>query len=87
MFDVGYFPPSTPPHIHAVKRMCRASHRLQAAAVKVFRGDGDHCVMLARSACKVYDRVGPQTFLFLGLVLTVGWIGLLGYGFLALIGY
>jgi hypothetical protein len=43
--------------------------------------------MLARSASKVYDRVGPQTFLFVGLILTVGWIGLLGYGFLALIGY
>ncbi len=43
--------------------------------------------MLARSASKVYDSVGPQAFLFIGLVLTVGWIGLLGYGFLALIGY
>jgi hypothetical protein len=43
--------------------------------------------MLARSASVVYDRVGPVPFLFAGLVLTVGWIGLLGYGFLALIGY
>ena len=43
--------------------------------------------MLARSASKVYDRFGPQALLFVGLVLTVGWIGLLGYGFLALIGY
>jgi hypothetical protein len=43
--------------------------------------------MLARSASMVYERLGPLTFLFLGLVLTVGWIGLLGYGFLALIGY
>ena len=44
-------------------------------------------IMLARSASKVYDRVGPQTFLLVGLILTVGWIGLLGYGFLALMGY
>ena len=43
--------------------------------------------MLGRSASKVYDRIGPQAFLFLGLGLTVGWIGLLGYGFLALVGY
>jgi hypothetical protein len=43
--------------------------------------------MLARSASKVYGRIGPQVFLFVGLVLTAGWIGLLGYGFLALVGY
>jgi hypothetical protein len=43
--------------------------------------------MLARGASMVYDRVGPLAFLFFGLVLTVGWMGLLGYGFLALIGY
>jgi hypothetical protein len=50
-------------------------------------GSGDHCIMLARSASKVYDRIGPQVFLFVGLVLTAGWIGLLGYGFLTLVGY
>lgn len=43
--------------------------------------------MLARNASLVYERVGPLAFLFVGLVLTVGWIGLLGYGFLVLIGY
>jgi hypothetical protein len=42
--------------------------------------------MPAIRSSKVYDRIGPQVFLFVGLVLTVGWIGLLGYGFLALIG-
>jgi hypothetical protein len=33
------------------------------------------------------DRVGPLAYLLLGLVLTVSWIGLLGYGLLALLGY
>ena len=41
--------------------------------------------MLAKGASKVYNRVGPEAFLSLGLVLTVG--SLLGYRFLALIGY
>jgi hypothetical protein len=36
---------------------------------------------------KGYDSVGPQPFLLVRLTLTVGWIGLLGYGFLALIRY
>ena len=43
--------------------------------------------MLARNASLFCERLGPLTFLLVGFVLAVGWIGLLGYGFLALIGY
>jgi hypothetical protein len=44
------------------------------------------CVMLARSAYLVRERIYPLTLLFVGLVLTVGWLYLLGYGLLALMG-
>jgi hypothetical protein len=40
--------------------------------------------MLTRSAYLVKDRVYPLALLFVGLVLTVGWIGFLGYGLLTL---
>jgi hypothetical protein len=43
-------------------------------------------VMLARSLSLVRGWVYPSVLL-VGLVLTVGWVGLLGYGLLALIGY
>jgi hypothetical protein len=43
--------------------------------------------MLARSVYLVRESVGPLAFLFVGLIFTVGWIGLLAYGFVALIGY
>lgn len=43
--------------------------------------------MLTRSAYLVRDRVYPLALLFAGLVFTVGWIGLLGYGLLSLLGY
>ena len=42
--------------------------------------------MPARSTSLV-DRVGPLAYLFVALVLTVGWIGLLGYGLLILLGF
>lgn len=42
--------------------------------------------MLARSLSLVRGWVYPSVLL-VGLVLTVGWVGLLGYGLLALIGY
>jgi hypothetical protein len=43
--------------------------------------------MLARSLYLVGESVGPVAFLVVALIFTVGWIGLLAYGFLALIGY
>ena len=43
--------------------------------------------MLTRSVDFVRESGGPLAFLFVGMALTAGWIGLLGYGFLALIGY
>lgn len=43
--------------------------------------------MLARSVYLVRERIYPITMIFVGLVLTVGWIGLLGYGLFALIGH
>ena len=46
-----------------------------------------YCVMLTRTLYSVRGSVGPLAFLVVGLIFTVGWIGLLAYGFLALIGY
>ena len=43
--------------------------------------------MTTKNVYLVRKSVGPLAFLFVGLTLTVGWIGLLGYGFLALIGH
>jgi hypothetical protein len=43
--------------------------------------------MLTKSASIIVERVYPLALLSVGLVFTFGWIGLLGYGFLALIGY
>jgi hypothetical protein len=43
--------------------------------------------MLTRTAYLVKERVYPLALLFVGLVFTVGWIGFLGYGLLALMGY
>jgi hypothetical protein len=43
--------------------------------------------MIARSVSFVRESGGPLALLFVGLTLTAGWIGLLGYGFLRLIGY
>jgi hypothetical protein len=42
--------------------------------------------MLAKSVSLVREWIYPSVLL-VGLVLTVGWIGLLGYGVLALVGY
>jgi hypothetical protein len=42
--------------------------------------------MLARSTYLLGDRVGPLAYLLAVLVLTVSWIGLLGYGLLVLLG-
>jgi hypothetical protein len=44
-------------------------------------------VMTTKNIYLVRKSVGPLAFLFVGLTLTVGWIGLLGYGLLALIGH
>jgi hypothetical protein len=43
--------------------------------------------MLARNTYLLGDRVGPLAYLSLALVLTVAWIGLLGYGLLVLLGH
>lgn len=45
------------------------------------------CVMYARRVFSVVERVGPLVGLFVGLVLAAGWIGFLGYGIRALVGY
>jgi hypothetical protein len=42
--------------------------------------------MLARSVSLVRGWIHPS-ILLAGLALTVGWVGLLGYGLLALVGY
>jgi len=43
--------------------------------------------MLTRSASLARERIYPLALLFVGLVFVVGWIGLLGYGLLAVMGY
>jgi len=43
--------------------------------------------MLTRSLSFFQDQVGPLAGLFVGLLLTVGWIGLLLYGILMVTGY
>jgi hypothetical protein len=43
--------------------------------------------MLTKSAYLVRERIYPLALLFVGLVFTFGWIGLLGYGLLVLLGY
>jgi hypothetical protein len=43
--------------------------------------------MLMRSASLVRERIYPLALLFAGLMVAVGSIGLLGYGFLALTGH
>ena len=43
--------------------------------------------MLTRSAYLVRERVYPLASLCVGIVFTFGWIGLLGYGLLALMDY
>jgi hypothetical protein len=43
--------------------------------------------MLTKNASIIGERIYPLALLFVGLVFTCGWIGLLGYGLLALIGY
>jgi hypothetical protein len=43
--------------------------------------------MLTRNADLVGERIYPLALLVVGVVFTFGWIGLLGYGLLFLIGY
>jgi hypothetical protein len=43
--------------------------------------------MQMRSASLVRERIYPLALLFAGLMVAVGSIGLLGYGFLALTGH
>jgi hypothetical protein len=43
--------------------------------------------MLTRNANLVRERIYPLASLFVALVFTFGWIGLLGYGLLVLMGY
>ena len=43
--------------------------------------------MLARSSYLVRERIYPFTLLFVGLVLTAGWVCFLGYGLLALMAF
>ena len=43
--------------------------------------------MIGRSVSFVRESGGPLVLLFVGMTLTAGWIGLLGYGFLRLVGY
>jgi|HubBroStandDraft_5_1064220.scaffolds.fasta_scaffold342722_2 hypothetical protein len=43
--------------------------------------------MVTRSAYSVRERVYPLALVFLGMTATVGAIGLLGFGLLALMGY
>lgn len=43
--------------------------------------------MYAKIISSLTGRVGPLLALFVGLVLSAGWIGLLGYGIRALVGY
>jgi hypothetical protein len=44
-------------------------------------------IMLTRNALLVRDRIYPLAQLFVGLVFVVSLIGVLGYGFLVLMGY
>jgi hypothetical protein len=48
---------------------------------------GLRCVMVARNAYPVRERIYPLALLFVGMTATLGAIGLLGYGLLALMGY
>jgi hypothetical protein len=43
--------------------------------------------MNTKNAYIIGERVYPLALLSVGVVFTFGWIGLLGYGFLVLIGY
>ena len=43
--------------------------------------------MITRSVDFVRESGGPLALLFVGMTLTAGWIGLLGYGILVLIGH
>ena len=43
--------------------------------------------MLTRSIHLFREQVAPVALLFAALAVTVGWIGLLGYGILALVGF
>ncbi|HWS07695.1 MAG TPA: hypothetical protein VN362_07665 [Xanthobacteraceae bacterium] len=48
---------------------------------------GLRCVMVTRNAYPVRERIYPLALLFVGMTATLGGIGLLGYGLLALMGY
>ena len=43
--------------------------------------------MLTRNAYLTREQFLPLASVFVGLVFMVGWIGLLGYGLLAIMGY